>query len=516
MTRNRLSIIRRTLPLGFVAALSVSALADEPKPEAAFTIELDRGEDTGRNLGTVFELRGDQGRALLGAGFLGAYNTLHMADRHVLHVFERNDAPAVFETLPRVNDDAGVYLFERGSKVFAQGAGDAQDQRIKVYDEEANAWNPVEGVNPEAVNVADGVLEIVGSTIRYKDRDILTWPDDRGTLSLRYYGDGWLIVWNHFDSGDPRVEQFLAWRWSPSRAEPLTVDEALVRPLSKKGEFPYAIGCLRDDVIATTNLGTILRLRNGRWETLREPDGKSCQIYAALNRGDSLWLGHYPSGAAWEYDGEAIQLRPDWPPVPPGVSNAAREAQTFTLYGGDVYAGVWPWAELWRADSPDHWELVRRMFTLPAITTEMVHPYERQTVDAGGPVLNQWGQRVTSMVHSGNDLFISTSAKSSRRWSPEFAFLDEKARDEYGRVYRMTRPGYVAAPLLWTDGPTQIRIVLQPDSIAVYQDDRLAGRARRAEPGRRPTADALRSARLATGSGLYGPALSRNVRVVAE
>lgn len=519
--RSRLPMIRLLALVGAAAvALSASTRAgagDDPAgPEAVFQIELDRGEDLGRNLGTVFELRDDRGRPILGAGFLGAYNTAHRSDRHALHVFEGNDAPAVFEAIPRVSDDAGVYLFERRGRVYAQSAADGKDRRIKVFDETANAWTPAEGVNPDAIDVADGVLEVVGSSIRYKDRELLNWPDDQGNPLLRYYGNGWLIVWNRFEAEDPRVEQFLAWRWSPSGEEPLAMDDAIARPLSKKGEFPYAIGCLRDDLIATTNLGTILRLRDGRWETLREPDGTSCQIYAALNHGDSLWLGHYPSGEVLEYDGETIQSRPGWPPVPAGVSTGARELQTLTLYGGDVYAGVWPWGELWRVSTPENWELVRRMFTQPALTAETTHPHERETIAAGGPVLNQWGQRVTSMVHSGADLFISTSAKSSRPWSPEFGFLDEAARDEYGRVHRMKRPGHVAAPLRWTDGPTKIRVVLEPDSIVVYQDDRLAGRARRADPKDRPAVDAPRAFRLVTGEGLYGRSQSRSVRVTSE
>ena len=521
LMNTRSATFRRVLRLGLVAALSAPAPAlaaePEPKPEAVFSIELDRGEDLGRNFGTIFETRDDRGRPLLGAGFLSAYNTADRSDRHVLRVFERNDAPTVFEPLPRVNGDAGVYLFERRGKVFAQSArAGGAEAGIWVYDEAANAWTLVDGLDPDSIDVADGALERVGSTIRYKDRDVLKWPDDQGKISLRHYVNGWLIVWNHFEAGDPRVERFLAWRWSPSRAEPLAADDAMARPLSKKGEFPYAIGSLRDDVIATTNLGTILRLRNDRWETLREPDGTSCQIYAALNHGPSLWLGHYPSGEALEYDGESIHDRPGRPPVPEGVSTAAREAQTLTLYGGDVYAGVWPWGELWRMEpSPDHWELVRRMFTQPALTAETVHPYERET-DAAGAVYNQWGQRVTSMVHSGADLFISTSAKSSRPWTPEFGFLDEKARDEYGRVYRMTRPGAVAVPLRWTDGPTKIRVTLEPDSIVVHQDDRLAARARRAEPKNRPSAEALRSAQLVTGEGLYGPLQVKAQRVDAE
>lgn len=502
----------------FAAVFVPSIPADEPKPEAVFTLEIDRREDQGGNLGTVFEVADDQGRPLLGAGFLGAYNTAHRSDRNVLHVYERNDAPAVFEKLPRVNNDAGVYLFERQGKVFAQSArSGGAEPGVWVYDEAESAWRPVDGPDPETIDAADGALKLVGSAIQYKGRDILNWPDYQGTILPRYYANGWLVVYNRFASDDARVDQFLAWRWRPGQAEPLEADDALARTLSKKGEFPYAIGTLRDDLIVATNLGTVLRLRGGRWEALREPDGKSHQIYAALNYGDSLWLGHYPSGEILEYDGEAIHDRPGRPPVPEGVSTAAREAQTLTLYAGDVYAGVWPWAELWRMSGgePDDWKLVRRMFTQPALTAETVHPYDRET-EATGVVFNQWGQRVTSMVHAGADLFISTSAKSAAPWEPKFDFLDEKARDEYGRVYRMNRPGHVAAPLEWTDGPTRIRIALEPDSIVVHQDDRLIGRARRAGAQDRPAAEVLRSSRVVVGKGLYGPPQFKSVRVDAD
>jgi hypothetical protein len=121
---------RTALVLILMVPPARSAVA--PGGETTFTIVLDRGEDIGQNFGTLFELRSAEVRPLLGAGFLGAYNTFDRASRHVLHVFERSEAPATFEALPRVNGDAGVYLFDRGGQLYARSAADGENARRSV------------------------------------------------------------------------------------------------------------------------------------------------------------------------------------------------------------------------------------------------------------------------------------------------------------------------------------------------------------------------------------------------
>jgi hypothetical protein len=114
--------------------------------------------------------------------------------------------------------------------------------------------------------------------------------------------------------------------------------------------------------------------------SLRDPDGKSFQVYSALNYYDRLLLGHYPSGCVYEFDGQNIRLQAGWPPRLPGVSGSAREAQTTTIYRGDLYIGVWPWAEIWRYDrDADHWHSMGRAFTGPALTDTVTHPYEQKS-----------------------------------------------------------------------------------------------------------------------------------------
>lgn len=502
--------------LVFLLGLGIHSAGDDPADAVVFAITLDRGADHGQNFGTLFEVRSAAGQPLLGAGFLGSYNTFDRAGRHALHVFEWNEAPATFKVLPRVNDDAGTYLFERGGRLYARSAGGHEDSKVRVLDESANRWDVVTGVEPEATPVADGLLEVGERAVRFKGRVVLDWPEGQGTLARPYYGQGRLILWNHFEPEDPRTERLLTWPWAPDQTERLDPGAALVLPLSKKGEFPYAMGQLRSDVLVTTNLGGVHRLRAGRWDALRAPDGKSHQDYAALNVGDVLWMGHYPSGEVLEYDGESLKPKPGYPPVMAGVSRSAREAQTLTLYGGELYAGVWPWAELWALrPGIERWGLAQRMFRLPAATGATVHPYEKET-QARGAVLNQWGQRITSLVPMGTNLYLSTSAKNSKPWSPEFDFLDEAARAEYGLVHRISRPGALAAPLRWTAGPTRLRVVIGPETIQVFQDDAIVGEARRPRPNERPSDDILRAARWVQGQGLYGPARVKSLRVEAK
>ncbi|GIT31067.1 MAG: hypothetical protein Ct9H300mP1_31130 [Planctomycetaceae bacterium] len=117
--------------------------------------------------------------------------------------------------------------------------------------------------------------------------------------------------------------------------------------------------------------------------------------------------------------------------------------------------GVWPWAEVWRYN-PDSgpWVFMRRMFKHPALSDRISHPYEVE--NKNHPVLNLWGQRVTSLIPNGPDPFISTSSKGVDKWKPkEFPFLAPEKWKSYGKVF----PRHDARALwrLPRNGPTDPR-----------------------------------------------------------
>lgn len=232
----------------------------------------------------------------------------------------------------------------------------------------------------------------------------------------------------------------------------------------------YAFGQLQGQILTATNTGGVYALDGTTWKVVVEPGPHSYQVYAMLNYYDRLLLGHYPTGELYEYDGKTLRHLPDWPPVMPGVSNRAREAQTLTIYGGDLYAGVWPWGEVWRRDhNRSQWQFVQRMFPHPKPTGATTHPYENET-QATGAVLNLWGQRVTSMVPFGKSLYVSTSSKGGPEFDPKFEFLADGKWQDYGRVFRLTLPGQLSVAVDWRDGPTTFRCTLTGSQMTIRQD----------------------------------------------
>jgi hypothetical protein len=240
------------------------------------------------------------------------------------------------------------------------------------------------------------------------------------------------------------------------------------------GETTFAWGQLGPQIVTGSNIGGFYVFENGIWRTVREPTlGHSFQLYSSVSFHDRLLMGQYPTGQIFEYNGAKMTEQRGWPPVLPGVSGSAREAQTTMIYGGDLFVGVWPWAEVWRYNPNScRWTFMRRMFDQPELSDKITHPYEVENKDH--PVNNLWGQRVTSLIPNGPDLFISTSSKGGDKWMPKaFPFLAPDKWKSYGKVCRVTMPGHLAAATKWTDGPTTIEFLIHGPKIMIQQDGKL-------------------------------------------
>jgi hypothetical protein len=224
-------------------------------------------------------------------------------------------------------------------------------------------------------------------------------------------------------------------------------------------------------------MGGVYRLRPTGWDVLRLPNPNvSYQIYSGLNYRDTLLLGHYPTGELYEYAGDQLTLKSGWPPVMPGVSRSAREAQTLAIYNGELYVGVWPWAEVWRYDGAN-WHLVQRMFSHPAITDAVTHPYEAETKQTDG-VYNLWGQRVTGLIPYKGSLIVTTSSKGGSPWEPKFAFLSQDEQHDYGAIYRATVPGQLSVHAPITSTPTLIELRKEGEVLVVRLNGAESGKIR--------------------------------------
>ena len=456
----------------FFATLPQVAAGSE---SARIIVTIDRGRDLGQSFGSLFEATNGNASLVLGAGFPNAYNTRYRADRHAVQFFIRpasGNREMETEELPRPNNElTGSYLFGRDGLVYSAYGG------LKTWDSKSRTWRG-SGTAHETMRVGNATLTFAGSQVICNGRTILE-PPDEGSYQVFFYAHGHLCFY-HVNRRDTPYHLYLndedgfsrlyACPWTPEQPR-VDLSAALTLRLPVVGETTFAWGQLGRQIVTGSNIGGFYVFEDGTWRTLREPTlGRSYQLYSSLAFGDRLLMGQYPTGRVFEYDGKEIRDQSGWPPVLPGVSRSVREAQTTVIYGGDLFVGVWPWAEVWRYNVDSRrWAFMRRMFDHPALSDKISHPYEVENKDH--PVQNLWGQRVTSLIPNGPDLFLSTSSKGVDKWKPqEFPFLAPEKWKSYGKVYRVTMPGHLAAATAWTDGPTTIEFIIRGPEVVIRQD----------------------------------------------
>jgi len=456
------------LIFSLVALYSTVSSAAEPVSMVGLKLKVDLGEDLGQNYGSLFQIVDAEGRVLAGAGYQGVYNTNHRGDRRRLHLFIKPtgqaDKPTV-KPLPRSTTDAGVYLSDFNGRLHAKSASGGRDSILRSWD--GKQWRDEDETLAYATYVAGKVLAVNSPRVTYDGRTILDLSDQGVSIGKYYYAAGHLFV----RSVGENVNELAACRWRHQQKDAIDYGAAEKIKLRSPQEFIYAYGQLHGEVIVATNTGGVYRFADGKWTCLVEPIlNVSYQVYTMINYQDRLLLGQYPTGNLFEYDGQTVQHLPDQPPVMPGVSTRAREAQTTAIYGGDLYVGVWPWAELWRLDGASgEWKLSQRMFNHPAITDQQVHPYETEA-ESLGHVLNRWGQRITGLAPINDSLFVATSSKGSTPYEEKFQFLnaDDKWRD-YGRIYELKLPGQASIETTWQEGPLEYEIVITAEKILLRQ-----------------------------------------------
>lgn len=465
--------------MSIFSMLLVAAIAAEPIWSTKLKVDL--GVDRGQNFGSLFEATSEDGKIIVGAGFVGSYNTLVRGNRMALQFFVRHaDYPPrpKFEALPRPTADCGVYLSEINQTLFAASPIFGVDRTIRYWNAPAKAWMPQEDLSLLLTPVADGFLRAEDTRITFKNRPILDIGNDGGMLGSYYYANGWLICRVAYPDDPKSPNRLIACFWSPEWNRPAKLSDAISLALSTPNEFTYACGQIHAKTIVTTNLGGVHAFDGKVWTTLRHPQkGVSFQIYAGINYHDRLLLGQYPTGNLFDCDGVALRQIENWPPKLPEVSPHAREAQTLAIAGGELYCGVWPWAEIWRLDRfSNRWEYVGRPFTHPEPTDAKMHPYEVETA-AVDPVFNFWGQRITSLLPVGGSLYVGTSAKSCKPFDAKFAFLSNEKHREYGIVHRMQIPGQLTAAFEWTGKSTTLEFAIHTDRMTIAQDGRFIGQA---------------------------------------
>jgi hypothetical protein len=150
--------------------------------------------------------------------------------------------------------------------------------------------------------------------------------------------------------------------------------------------------------------------------------------------------------------------------------------------------------------------LVRRLFTRPPVTDKVGHPFEAEVAAYNAAhntnnVINDWGQRATSLAVAGEALYIGTSNKGGALRPADYTFIDDAALAEYGLVHRLRLLGHLSCQTRWRNGPTTFRFVVANDRMSVSQDRKELGAA----PLHPALATSLKGARIVWGKGLFGP-----------
>lgn len=497
MPRTRFSLLLTCIA---VSLFDQSLPAADPRFHLSVTVS--RDADRGENCGSLFEITDPSGRLVAGAGYVGAYNTFPRSDRDELQIFVRSlDSKADWriERLPRVESAAtGFYPFQVAGKLYVS-TRNFSDPRVHRWDDVTNSWRVVEGISNSWERIAGKDLRVATDQVTW-DAQVVLKPDDSYRFGEHYFAEGKLVLRTFRADGHEPANTFRVYSWNPNDSRGLQPLTDLTLSLPQPREFVYTFGQWHDHVLAITNIGGVYRLRRGGWDTLRTPvPTVSYQIYCGLNYRDKLLLGHYPSGEIYEYAGDQLVLKEGWPPVMPGVSRNAREAQSLAIYNGELYVGIWPWGEVWRYDGSD-WQFVQRVFTHPAISDAVTHPYEAET-KLTDTVYNLWGQRVSGLVPYKGSLIIATSTKGGSPWESKFAFLTKEQQRDYGAIYRATLPGQLSVHAPITSTVTRIELKSEGEFLSVLLNGTKSGRI----PLATGSLNRLAAGTIQWGTGIYGP-----------
>ena len=464
-----------------------------PLFEAVVRVRLE--EDCGQPLGSLFEARDQEGRVLFGAGFADSHST-YVRDNNRLLSFYHKDPSSRFE-LERIDkpfdpDHNAVRLIHDGENLLAFFRFCNPVQLLRLSKEAV--WQPFDA--PWASDcLRFGGLQVVDNRrmvfearrVRFDDRVVY----EGGQGGPSYYVDGRLFIFCD------KPQRLYVCDWSPEHPGPVALDNA--QRLDIEG-YPFVFGTYHGEIVVATNIGNVYVYRDGGLRRIRASDGTSWQAYSMLTLYDEMLIGHYPTGSLFTYSRDGLELFDPPIPVPSNASPHAREAQTLAIYCGDLYAGVWPWGELWRFDPDERsWEFVARVFDDPEVTKDVQEPFAEEMAGKSD-VYNYWGQRIVSLVPYGDSLYIGTMNKGGGAFKPaEHGFIDGDTLAQYGRAFRLKRNAQVVGPFVWRE-ETEFRFLCDQTRLAVYQDGRLLATTRRAGPA----LGGRGAVNVSWGTGVYG------------
>jgi hypothetical protein len=514
-------VLARVLMLMAILATTVKA------QQIDMMLQVDFGQDDGRNLGTVFELRAPiTGETICAAGFATYSQTRTIASSRWLEFFCRANDPLKVTDLGRIADD--VYrpvLVSLPGRLLETTKGYVSTDGGATWTRDPSVIGVFSGqtVGRGALLFRrDGLNTVVqfdGAELFREHKAARSGLFYRGRIAVAY-DDNTIVVCEWRPGTGCESKRSLA-------HEPVSDFYAALG----FGDAVYFVGGPSEPLNGKGH--QIFRLLGDRIEKVYESDHIYGQIYSAVVWRDRMLTGEFPDGYVYEFSpetGRVVDLqRPPGPDVrlhfpaelyPSNTDywlDRYREAQSLALYAGRVYVGMFPWAQLFSSRDLRTWD-VTRLAQAPDIDDDAGWPYRRRLEERIRPMIaagglqkgaprampSFWAQRITAIVPTQDGIVAAVGNRSGGAYDPEGrdSVMARADIDQYGRVFRIRAPASIMMPFDWpAHGKVSMRFEITADGLAMSIDGKLVARS---VAGISP--ETLRNFEIVYGEGIFGRA----------
>lgn len=458
--------------------------------------------------GSLFELIGLNKKVIMGSGFATSCNTV-IKNKGTFNTFitqEFGPQNTFFKSLPNPFEQSyGTTLHYH--RALGLEAMPVHEHFGRVYFDE----NSLTFVAPQTVSLEKPSL---GRFITTRDEFAIAKmiAGEQGELLSSYSNKKGTLI-TCIDRVKSRYDLF-AYSW----------DEVQVtcKMNLTYSDSPLCYGELNGDLLLGTNMGHLYSFNasSGAVNSIfKSTPGISSQFYCMLSYYDSVLLGHFPSGNAYQYDGKNLRLLQE---DAPGYKQYGRELQSIALSGGQIYAGIWPWSEIWSFDiNSKAWAFFKRVIQKPdsKLIDSCQHPYQGWLKDGE---TNELGQRVFNIVPYKSWLFAASSSKSGKYYpqsqivkpnsSGSNGTLEELDLTEYGKIDMIHTPRNFSIYLPKTDIPAHVfSFLIYPNDIEIKHNETLVGTIQH-----HVKKEDLLSAEIVRGHGMFGPLKGKILKVDKE
>lgn len=438
---------------------SVSRLAS--KVTVSVTVNL--GADSGQPLGTLFQLRRASSTEVVAAlGVPQFYNHYVRSNPRMLHAHGRRSEQADFsvQALGSSHGSNPRYHVFVLDDVLIDGTNrEYFDEVTEEWVALPNPWNGATFAAGEQINFAhrigsavfistdkglfyDGVRIITSGAGSYKT-----------SSGAALYHDGLL-----FTNWDTNV--ISVYSWTPGGA----VGSAIGTYSMISGHFVRAFGVLAGTVYAMSSRGTFLRYNTGAntWMVIGLPENIE-EFYCLMQVFDEIRIGDYPNGDQWRFSPPSTLTHlVGSPPEEAGAGSQLREIQAMTFYGGELVCPLFPWGVVHRQHmSTGNW-YYQRLYTAPAIDTSdgpYVAAFSNGDWRQRIPCAGLWRESVIlAGANKAGDLTVANAGSVTNL-------------EEYGTVWKLTRPHAVSAELDWAAGETTFSLEISAAGGIVMKQD---------------------------------------------